>query len=156
MKIIRLSVFTVLTMLAANLSRANEVQMSAEDAYSKTARILVDIGALPTFRDKELLIIKTDPMPVKLSPEQADCGKMFGIAYLRDKRTKTAATYQVSIKPIDAQKSDVTLKVKIDGYMDVTEGAAFFIDKTRDTTKVLNCSSSGYLESQFFEKLNTP
>ena len=130
--------------------------MSAEDAYSKTARILVDIGALPTFRDKELLIIKTDPMPVKLSPEQADCGKMFGIAYLRDKRTKTAATYQVSIKPIDAQKSDVTLKVKIDGYMDVTEGAAFFIDKTRDTTKVLNCSSSGYLESQFFEKLNTP
>lgn len=66
-------------------------------------QVLVGLGAMPTFRDKELLVIKTDPVQVRLTPDQADCGRMFGIAYLKDKRTKTAATYQVVIKPIDEQ-----------------------------------------------------
>lgn len=129
------------------------VDLPADIAFQRASQVLLDSGALPTFRDRELLAIKTDPVEVRLTPEQADCGKMFGIPYLKDKRTKTAATYQVLVKPIDPQSSDVTVKVQLDGYMDVNEGAPFFIEKTRDKNKVLTCRSTGWLEGQFVQKL---
>ena len=135
---------------------ATTVAMPADAAFQKASHVLVGLDALPTFRDKDLLIIKSDPVQVRLTPDQADCGRMFGIPYLKDKRTKTAATYQVVIKAIDAASSDVTVKVSLDGYMDVNEGAPFFIEKTRDKNKVLTCSSKGYLESQFMELLQAP
>lgn len=137
----------------ASTAEAAVVPLPADQAFQEASRLLVDIGALPTFRDRDLLVIKTDPMPVRLTPEQADCGKMFGIPYLKDKRTKTAATYQVVIRPIDEATSDVTVKVTLDGYMDVMEGAPFFIEKTRDKDKVLTCTSKGWLEAQLLEKL---
>ncbi|QNH20353.1 hypothetical protein HEP73_01253 [Xanthomonas sp. GW] len=81
---------------------------------------------------------------------------MFGIPYLKDKRTKTAATYQVVIKPIDETSSDISVKITLDGYMDVNEGAPFFIEKTRDKNKVLTCSSKGWLEAQLIEHVQAP
>lgn len=135
---------------------AVEVGLAANAAFVKASRVLVSLGALPTFRDKELLIIKTDPAPLKDVPTEADCGTMFGIPYVKDKRTKVAATYQVSIKPTGDSKSEVSLTLMLDGYMDVNEGAPFFIEKTRDKTKVLSCKSTGRLEAQFFELLAAP
>lgn len=131
--------------------KAAEVDLSAEAAFAKVSRILVDLGALPTFRDKELLIIKTDPVPLKEIALEADCGTMFGISYTKDKRTKVAAIYQIAIRPLNDKKSDVLLTVTLDGYMDVNEGAPFFIDKTRDKNKVLPCKSTGALEAKFFK-----
>ena len=130
---------------------AATINLSGEEAFKKTSMVLVNLGAIPTYRDKELLIIKTDPVQVKLTPNEADCGKMFGIPYLKDKRTKTAASYQVVIKSIDSVKSDILIKVTIDGYMDVNEGAPFFVEKTRDKNKALTCKSKGVLESQFMD-----
>lgn len=143
----------VLAALLPGFAVAATVPVPADVAFARASTALVEIGALPTFRDKELLVVKTDPVEVRLTPDQADCGKMFGIPYLKDKRTHTAATYQIVIKPIDANSSDVTVTVKLDGYMDVTEGAPFFVEKTRDRDKVLNCKSKGFLETQFLEKL---
>ena len=152
MKTLLLALGAALVLLPA-YARAGQVPMSAEAAFDKASRQLVAMGAMPTFRDKELLVIKTDPVPVKLTQAQGDCGKMFGIPYLKDKRTKVAATYQVSINPIDAGHADVSVKVSLQGYMDVNEGAPFFIEKTRDSTKVLNCTSNGWLEQQFLSQL---
>lgn len=129
------------------------VNMPADAAFQKASRLLVDLGAMPTFRDKDLLVIKSDTTPVSLTPDQADCGRMFGIPYLKDKRTKTAVAYQVLIKPIDANSSDVAVTATLTGYMDVNENAPFFIEKTRDTNKVLTCKSKGWLEAQFLERL---
>ena len=141
---------------AALPALAAPVALPADQAFQKASMVLVGLNALPTFRDKELGVIKSDPVPVRLTPDQADCGKMFGIAYLKDKRTKTAATYQVIVKPIDSANSDVSVRVTLDGYMDVNEGAPFFIEKTRDKNKVLTCSSKGWLESQFMQLLLAP
>jgi hypothetical protein len=141
---------------AASTASATTVAMPAETAFQKASLVLVGLDAMPTFRDKELLVIKTDPVPVRLTHDQADCGKMFGIPYLKDKRTKTAATYQIVIKPIDENHSEVSVKITLDGYMDVNEGAPFFIEKTRDKNKVLTCSSKGWLEAKFIELLNAP
>ena len=132
---------------------ATPVALSADAAFQKAAAVLVSLDAIPTFRDKELLVLKTDPVQVRLTPEQADCGKMFGIPYLKDKRTKTAVTYQVVVKPVDSANSDVSVKVIIEGYMDVNENAPFFVDKTRDKNKVLTCTSKGWLESRLIEQI---
>lgn len=133
---------------------AAEVELPAAAAYDRALTALVDMGAIPTFRDKELLLIKTDPFPQKLTTEEADCGSMFGIPYLKDKRTKVAAIYQVRVKAIDEQRSDVSITVGLDGYMDVNEGAPFFVDKTRDNSKVLTCTSKGALEAQLLEAIS--
>lgn len=146
-------VAAVLAALLPMSAAAKTVPLPAEAAFQKVSMLLVEMGALPSFRDKELLVIKTDAVPVTLTPDQADCGKMFGIAYLKDRRTKTAATYQVVIKPIDSTSSDVTVTVTLTGYMDVNENAPFFIEKTRDTTKVLTCTSKGWLEAKLIEQL---
>lgn len=147
---------TLVLALSPPIVPAAEVGLPAEAAFLKASRVLVSLGALPTFRDKELLVIKTDPVPLKDVPTQADCGTMFGIPYVKDKRTKVAATYQVSIKPTGDARSEVSLTVTLDGYMDVNEGAPFFIDKTRDKNKVLPCKSTGRLEAQFFELFSAP
>lgn len=152
-KHVLLAIFTMVTTLASSVSSAVEVAMSGDDAFKKASMVLVGLGAMPTFRDKELLVIKTDPMQVTLTPEEADCGKMFGIPYLKDKRTKTAATYQIVVKPTGEATSDVTVKVTLDGYMDVNEGAPFFIEKTKDKNKALTCNSKGALEAKFIELL---
>ena len=152
--------FSQLAVLAISLvpapSLADIVAMSPDAAFQKASAVLVGLDAIPTFRDKELGVLKTDPVPVRLTPEQGDCGKMFGIPYLKDKRTKTAATYQVVIKPVAGEQAEVSVKVTLDGYMDVNEGAPFFIDKTRDKNKVLSCTSKGSLEAKFFELMRAP
>jgi hypothetical protein len=147
--------FFLSTLLAAQTvsALATPVALPADVAFQKAATVLVSLDAIPTFRDKELLVLKTDAVQVRLTPEQADCGKMFGIPYLKDKRTKTAVTYQVVIRPVDAANSDVSVKVTIDGYMDVNENAPFFVDKTRDKNKVLTCTSKGWLESRLIEQI---
>lgn len=78
---------------------------------------------------------------------------MFGIPYLKGKRTKTAATYQIVVKPVGETVSDVTVNVTLEGYMDVNEGAPFFIEKTRDRNKALTCNSKGAIEAKFIELL---
>jgi hypothetical protein len=88
-----------------------------------------------------------------MTTEEADCGSMFGIPYLKDKRVKVAATYQVRVKKVDAGKSDVSVQITLDGYMDVNEGSPFFVEKTRDKDKVLTCKSKGVLEKKFIEAL---
>jgi hypothetical protein len=146
-------VIVILSLSVFGMAKADELPFSVDETYQKAIVSLMDMGAIPTFRDKELLMIKSDPLPMKLTTEEADCGSMFGIPYLKDKRVKTALTYQIRIKKIDENKSEIEVKITIDGYMDVNEGAPFFIEKTRNTNKVLTCNSKGLLESKFINSL---
>ena len=50
-------------------AHAVEIEMSAETAFQKASKVLVDLGAIPTFRDKELMVVKADPVQVQLTPE---------------------------------------------------------------------------------------
>lgn len=145
-KIIRICFVMFIIASTASSAFAETINLPAEQAYEKVLNYLLDLGAIPATRDKELLIIKTDPLPSKLTEKECDCGSMFFIPYMKDKRTKTAATYQIRIKKIDDKTSDIDVKITIDGYLDVTENAPFFIDKHRETDEKLNCKSTGILE----------
>lgn len=132
----------------------NTVHMPADAAFLKAAQVLVAMGAVPAFSDKKSFSIETDPVPVHLTTKQGDCGKKFGIPYIIDSRTKVSATYQAVIKPVDANNSVVSLAVMLDGYMDLNEKALSFMKKPGENHMPLTCSSKGYLEQQFFEKLS--
>ena len=147
-----LIIFTLL-ICHKTFAESVEINLPASNVFKKASFLLVDMEAIPSFRDKELGIIKTEPLPMKLTKNEADCGKMFGMPYIKDKRTKTAVTYQVNIRELSEKTSKVSIKLKIDGYMDVNEGAPFFIEKTRDKSKVLTCKSTGVLEADFIKRL---
>lgn len=133
---------------------AEIINSPAEKVYESTLNYLLDLGAVPVVHDKELLIIKTEPLPSKLTSEECDCGSMFGIPYMKDKRTKTAVTYQIRVKKNDEATSDLDVRVNIDGYMDVADSPLLFMmDKHRDSNKVLNCKSKGILEQKFTEEI---
>lgn len=147
-------VFSFAALTAASSVLAQQtVPLPAAEAYAKAIEQVVELGFVPTFRDAELLLIKTDALPLRLDAEQADCGSMFGFDYISDKRVKTAVSHTIRVKPVDAGSSTVTVTTKIDGYMDVNEGAPFFIEKTRDSNKVLNCKSTGRLETDFINSV---
>ena len=132
---------------------AQTIDLPAEDAYAAAIEQILDMDGIPSFRDAELLLIKTDPIPMKLNSAQVDCGSMFGIPYIKDKRTKTAVAYKIRIKKAEDNTSDIDVDITIDGYMDVNENAPFFVDKTRDKSKTLTCKSKGILEEDFVADL---
>lgn len=130
---------------------AEPVGIPPQEAYEKVLSYILDLGAVPVTRDDRLLYLKTDPLPTRLTTEEADCGSMFGIPYLKDKRTKTAVAYQVRVKKVDEQSSDINVRITVTGHMDTMEGAPFFVEKTRDTTKALICKSTGLLEQRLLQ-----
>ena len=135
-------------------TKAEQLDMSLDELWDRTIEFVLDAGGLPEFRDKELGLIKTDAIPMKLDKETANCGRMFGIPYIIDKRTKTTVTYRVRFKTIDKDNTDVSVNVDIDGYFFKYETDwAFFLEKIRDATKVLGCKSTGELEKQFIASI---
>ena len=68
----RISILSLLLIiLLATPAFAEDVQLSAEDVYSRALEVLMDMDAIPSFRDKELLMIKSEPLPMKLTTENA-------------------------------------------------------------------------------------
>ena len=62
--------------------------------------------------------------------------------------------YQIRIKKIDNNQTNVRIKADIEGFFFKNEIAfAFFMEKTRDADKVLGCKSTGELEKRFIELL---
>ena len=133
---------------------AEKVDLSLEDAWQAAIDVLLDMDAYPTVRDEEIGVMKTDPVSMQLDMTTADCGKMFGLSYIRDKRTKTSVTYSLRFKEVSPTETDVRVKVAIDGYMFTNETSwAVWMEKTRDANKVLQCKSTGALEKQFIDLL---
>lgn len=81
----------------------------------------------------------TAPLGVHLTADQADCGKMFGISYLRDKRASTDVQYFVTVRD-----RAITVRTAIDGLYRAGYGNA---------DKPLTCTSRGVIEAAFLAKV---
>lgn len=135
-------------------SYANEIDVPFEMAWERAIEFVLDEGGLPEMRDKELGIIRTDSFSKKLDKKTAHCGRMFGIPYISDKRTKTSTKYTVRLKKVSDSVTNVRVKVDVDGYFFTNETAwAVWTEKTRDADKVLQCKSTGVLEERFIDAL---
>ncbi len=65
---------------------------------------------------------------------------------------KTAVAYEVRFEDIDEKRSEMHLKILIDGYVDVYEGESS-ADGKGGGGKKLSCRSTGELEKRFEEAL---
>ena len=81
----------------------------------------------------------TGPIGMRLTVDQADCGKMLGISYLRDKRATTDVQYFV-----DVANGSITARTAIDGVYRTGYG---------DPDKTLTCTSRGTIEAAFLTKV---
>lgn len=117
------------------------VTMKAETAAILRAakQTLALDGYQITTLDDSAGIIITAPRPVKITPEQADCGTTMGIDYLLDKRTATRAA--INIVVVDRQ---MTVKAII--AAEYKPG-----DVVQDIT--LQCVSRGVIEKDIANRI---
>lgn len=149
----RLTILIIL-LLTSQLTFAEEVEVAIDDAWDLVIEAFLEMDAYPSTRDAELRVIKTDAIPMQLDSTTADCGSFFGIGYIKDKRTKTTVAYQVRLKKAGDGITEFRVKANIEGYFFENDiGGAFFLDGERDSSKVLECKSTGELEKQFIQSI---
>jgi hypothetical protein len=113
--------------------------LSTVELLAAAKQVLVAEGFQILKFDEASGSIVTAPTGVHLTVDQADCGKMLGIAYLRDQRASTDVQYFV-----DVAGGSITARTAIDGLYRTGYG---------NPDKSLTCTSRGVLESSFLAKV---
>ena len=112
----------------------------SRDALLAAAKHELESEGFTFLRDDETGgSLVTAPQGARLTVDDADCGKMFGISYLRDKRASTDVQYF-----IDVADRTITVRTAIDGLYRAGYGNA---DQT------LTCTSRGVIEAQLLAKV---
>lgn len=83
--------------------------------------------------------LATGPKPSHLTPDMADCGRVLGISYLRDKRAATDT--QVAV---EAKAGSISVRVAVNGIYRTGYG---------NPDKALTCKSRGVIEADLLEKI---
>ena len=116
--------------------------VTAATTLSKSAAMTAAKRALEGARyrviryDETAGAIATAALPTHVTADAVDCGKMFGISYLRDKRASTEVQYFV-----DVADHNLTVRLAVDGVYHV------------NADQTLKCVSRGKMESELIEKV---
>jgi len=102
-------------------------------------KILIADGYQISYADDSAGIISTAPRNLRVTPEQADCGKTMGLDYLKDKRTATRVGFGII-----AEEGIVTVTSTIEG--EYKPGAV-------DQDITLTCVSRGQIERALLSKI---
>ncbi len=129
--------YTQPTTVAAKTSSL--VTASKSDILVAAKRVLISEGYQITNSDDSAGIISTALQNLRVTLEQADCGKTMGIDYLKDNRTATRVGFGVI-----ADEGKITVKSTIEG--EYKPGAV-------DQNITLNCVSRGQLEREMLSKI---
>ena len=152
-KLFPLCIFMSLIFSLSRDAIGKEIPLPAAEAYKKAELVFRNMGMMPIYRDNDQMTIKTDRSLTKLTKEECDCGSRFGFPYIEDRNVKTVVAYQVQFDKIDDHNCNMDLKIIIDGYVDVYEGASSADVKTSKSGRKLNCKTTGVLEKKFEELL---
>ena len=151
----KLLMFSALFLWASPVVNAGQaINASPDHVYQAAMEVALDMGAMPTTSNDALHFFKTDPVKLKPSVDDCDCGSMFGIPYVKDDRTVVKVSYIVRVKGSD-QQSEIDVSTSIVGYYDESKNAisAFMADKKRDTKDLLDCKSKGQYEHRFIDRV---
>lgn len=102
-------------------------------------KVLVMEGYQITSSDESAGIVSTALRNLRVTPQQADCGKTMGLDYLKDPRTATRVGFGVV-----AEEDKVTVNATIEG--EYRPGAV-------DQNITLTCVSHGQLEKELISKI---
>lgn len=130
----------------AAINNAAVLAMPIDTAWSRTLQVLAGEGALVKTADRSQGLIATDKHAVQLTEQDADCGNIWGISYLKDSRTTAEVAYAVYLQS-NGQGTSVTVNTTI---------SALFNASSMDPGKRLTCYSSGTLERKLLETIASP
>ena len=116
------------------------VEATKEEIFKASKRALALEGYQITSSDLDAGVITTASKDYRIDPSYADCGKVMGIDYLKDKRTKTRVAQNI----ID--DNSLSIKSNIQGEYKV--GSTTF-----DVT--LTCLSKVLIEADLAEKIKS-
>lgn len=128
----------------ANSDNKIVLNSSPDKVFNRSLTALASDGYQIKVADKQNGIITTEKKLVRLNEEQADCGNIWGISYVKDTRTATYASYSLLLSPA-GDKTEVMVNTHIEGL--------FNSSAMEQSTKQLACHSSGYLEKALIERL---
>jgi hypothetical protein len=143
----------VLILLPA-MAYARTFDMSADMLFSKVFEHALKIGAMPVEIDVFEMSFKTSAAPFEPASGLADCGSLSGAPVIHDKRTKTGVIYTIQVTPIDNDRSTITIKVDIDGYISDDKKAPYVAEKNRSAVLNLSCISTGGFEANLLEAMS--
>lgn len=125
----------------ANLSQPTVINSVIEPArlLANAKSELERVGYKIISFDEKGGFLATAPKPELLTPEMADCGKMFGISYVRDKRAATDTQIFIDVRP-----GTISAQVAISGIYRVGYG---------NPDKILKCLSRGLIEKNILSNI---
>ncbi|WDE04649.1 hypothetical protein SG34_025515 [Thalassomonas viridans] len=115
--------------------------LAVEDMLKSAKKKLLQNGYQIQRFDSEAGIISTSLKNKKLTPAEADCGKIMGLDYLKDNRSKTEMALNIIVT-----EQDITVKSSI--YVEYELG-----ESTQDIA--LTCVSRGVVENKLLKQLIT-
>ena len=115
-----------------------------DQVWKATLQQLIEGGHQIKTSSREDGYISTEKALIRLAPDQADCGNILGIPYLKDDRTITHVSYGIALKSRSAQTTDITVATSIDAEFNATSNSG---------TKHLSCFSTGFLEKGLIDKI---
>ena len=157
-----ISLIIVFFLPSAHLS-AEQIDVPFGEVWDRSLEKILDLDGIPTYRDKEIGIIRTEKFLMKLDMTTVDCGTSLLIPYMKDKRVRNWVSYQIRLKNIDENTTDIRVSTIIDGYLFPLKSQLKKFDFNRtdfseyqhfkeiweDDLVLLNCKSTGELEKQF-------
>jgi len=118
---------------------SSSMAASKSDILSAAKKVLIGEGYQITNSDNSAGVVSTALRNLRVTPEQADCGKTMGLDYLKDNRTATRVGFGVI-----AEEGKITVKSTIEG--EYKPGAV-------DQNITLTCVSRGQLENEMLSKI---
>ncbi|HKJ83414.1 MAG TPA: hypothetical protein VJ961_05255 [Mariprofundaceae bacterium] len=152
----RLIVVVMGLLASTSVAQAGTVINAAPvKVYQAAEKVALDLGAMPSVTNDTLMYFKTDPVTLKPTAKQCDCGSMFGIPYVKDSRTMANVSYKVIVKAATKGDSEIDVTTSIDGYYDESRNSIsnFMSDKRGTRSKTLDCKSTGAFEAAFIRKV---
>lgn len=124
---------------------STQIDRPVDEVLAAARSVLSQAGFSITPSDLGGSGVVSDPRTLKLTSKQADCGKLYGLSYIGDKRTETTILMAVS-----DDNGNVRVRLAVNGILRVDMpkllggGAA---------DKALTCTSTGALEREFADKI---
>ena len=164
-----ISLIIVFFLPSAHLS-AEQIDVPFGEVWDRSIEKILDLDGIPTYRDKEIGIIRTEKFLMKLDMTTVDCGTLFRIPKMKDKRIRNWVSYEVRLRTINENSTDIRVVTLHEGYLFPLKSYLREFDENRsmyseyrlfksrfkfwdERNHMKNCQSTGELEKQFIASI---
>ncbi len=119
------------------------ISKPAASVWDRALAVLTESGYPIVVAQKESGLITTGSQVVRLTDAQADCGNIWGLPYVKDRRTLTGVAYSLRITDADGA-ARVVVNSTITGN---------FVSHAGATALRLDCRSLGQIEQDLLRRI---